>query len=299
MNNIEKANKLITIRIPRGKKLPLSPRARFVWARLVRLPFHASTSKLAKWCGELVGRSDGLAVALRELTDLKLVERGPRGWVALQPCGEVAKLFEWPSRLAHLSRWQDKYAYTPVTVPVTYPFGSMPPSTVAQTREQRLLPSVRRENALEAWLVWETLKRLPRDKFPGPSLLAFRLGISRSTARKLVNYITSLEDVFCENGALKCAPGARQTHTVCTDPVQKVLVEVGVPESSHKSLREKADELKLTNTKFIRLVRKAASRHNPDEFGDDPTPIIRSFLKKEATFKAKGRGTRLQKPAGV
>ena len=299
MKNIETAIKPITIRIPRGTDLPLSPRARFVWARLVRLPFPASTSKLAKWCGELVGRSDGLAVALRELTGLKLAERGPRGWVALQPCGEVAKLFEWPSRLAHLSRWQDKYAYTPVMVPVTYPFGSMPPSTVAQTGEQRTLPSIRRENALEAWLVWETLKRLPRDKFPGPSLLACRLGISRSTARKLVKDIASFKDVFCDDGTLKRAPGTRQTHSVCTDPVQKVLVEVGVPESSQQSLREKADELKLTNTKFIRLVRKAASRHDPDEFGDDPTPIIRSFLKKEATFKTKGRGTNLQKPAGV
>lgn len=299
MSDIQKAVKAITIRIPRGSELPLSPRARFVWARLVRLPFPTSASKLTKWCGELVSRADGLAVALKELNELKLAERGPRGWVALPPSGEVAKLFEWPKGLAHLTRWQDKYGYTPVTVPVEYPFGNLPTKTVIRAGEQQTVPIFSRENALETWLVWETLKRLSREQFPGPSLLACRLGVSRSTARKLVNDITSIEGVFCEDETLKRAPGTRQTHAVCADPVQKVLAEVGVPESSHQSLRDKADELKLTNTKFIKLVRKAAGRHNSDEFGDDPTPIIRSFLKKEATFKAKGRGTSLQKSAGM
>jgi hypothetical protein len=68
MSNIAKTTREIKVRIPRGDKLPLSARARFVWARLVRLPFPASAAKLVEWCGWLVGRSDGLATALADLS---------------------------------------------------------------------------------------------------------------------------------------------------------------------------------------------------------------------------------------
>ena len=107
MGQITKEVREINIRIPRGKGLELSPRARFVWARMVRLPFPTSAAKLVGWCGGLVGRSDGLAAALVELGEMKLVEHGPRGWIALQPSADIANRFEWPRRLAHLSRWQE------------------------------------------------------------------------------------------------------------------------------------------------------------------------------------------------
>jgi hypothetical protein len=296
MDQLTKTAKQITIRIPRGKKLGLSPRARFVWARLVRLPFAVSATKLAGWCGGLVGRSDGLAVALDTLVELKLAERGPRGWVALAPSGEMAEKFEWPKRLAHLSRWQDRYGYTPVTVPLTNPFKDWKTTKLVKGKTKKI---VTYENALEVWLVWECLCGKRQADFPGPSLLESRLGITRHTARKIVRDITALRGVFDEDGEFRSLGVELQTYTVCTDPVERVLNEVGVPSESRQLLRDEADRLKLTNTKFVKLIKKAVGRHDPGEYGDDPTPIIRSYLKKEATFKAKGRGTTLKKPAGV
>lgn len=287
MGQITKTVKEINVRIPRGNKLELSARARFVWGRLVRLPFPASAAKLTGWCGGLVGRSDGLVVALAELAKENLVEHGPRGWVALPPCGKVEKKFEWPKRLAHLSRWQDRYGYTPVTVPVSYPFkGKM---------ENIVTP----QNALEFWIVWETLRGKPREDLPGPSLMEYRLGITRHTARKLTTAITSLAGVFDEDGNVRPLNTERQTHAVDTDPVERVLDEVGVPSESRQRLRDKADEQKLTNTKFIKLIKKAVGKHDSDEYGDDPTAMILSFLKAQAGFKVSGRGTSLRKPAGV
>ncbi len=296
MGRMLKVDKEINVRLPRGKRLLLSARARYVWGRLVRLPFPTSAAKLAKWCGQLVGRSDGLAAALAELAELRLVERGPRGWAALEPTGEVRDLFEWPKRLAHLSRWQDRYGYTSVTVPVTYPFAGLKITKTVKGQEKRIVIP---ENALEVWLVWETLRGKTRDEFPGPSLLAYRLGITRQTARKITRDIAAIPRVFSEDGELACLGGERQSHTVCTDPVERVLDEVCVPVVSRQSLRDKSDELKLTNTQFIRLVKKAVGRHNAAEFGDDPTAMIRTFLKAQAGFKVKGRGTTLRQSAGV
>lgn len=290
------AGKEINIRIPRGKELELSPRARFVWARLVRLPFPTSAAKLAVWCGGLVGRSDGLAAALAELGEQKLVEHGPRGWVAVPPSGDTANCFEWPRRLAHLPRWQDRYGYTPVTVPVGYPFDGWNRTKTVKGQTKKI---VTRENALEVWLVWESLRGKAKSDLPGPSLLAYRLGISRNTARKIKRDITSMNNVFDEGGVFRSLGVECQTHTICTDPVERVLDEVGVPSESRQLLRDKADELKLPNTKFIKLIRKAAGKHDAAEYGNDPTAMIISFLKKEATFKAKRNGTVLQKPAGV
>lgn len=54
-----------------------------------------------------------------------------------------------------------------------------------------------------------------------------------------------------------------QTHAVCTDPVDRVLNEAGVPSESRQILREEADRLKLTNTKFVEIIRKAVSKHDP------------------------------------
>ena len=159
--------KEINIRLPRSKRLQLSPRARFVWGRLVRLQFHSSALKLVGHCGGLVGRSDGLKAALAELTKAKLVERqGTRGWIALEPTGENAEQFEWPRKLAHLSRWQDKFLYTSVTVPVIYPFAGWDMTT--EKGKKIVTP----ENALEVWLVWECLKGKTKAEFPKVSLLA-------------------------------------------------------------------------------------------------------------------------------
>ena len=296
MGQLTKTVKEINVRIPRGKKLKLSPRARFVRGRLVRLPFPASAARLSVWCGGLVGRSDGLAVALAELRELKLVERGPRGWCALPPSGEVAERFEWPKRLAHLPRWQDKYGYTPVTVPVSYPFDGW---KITKTVKGKLKKIVTPENALEVWLVWECLRGKTKIDFPGPSLLAHRLGITRHTARKIIRDITPLNRVFSSDGEFLCLGGERQKHNVCTDPVEKVLDEVGVPSESRQRLRDKADEQKLTNTKLIKIIKKAVSKHDADEYGDDPTAMILTFLRAQAGFKVKGRGTTLQNTAGV
>lgn len=296
MARVTKETREINVRIPRGKRLRLSARARFVWARLVRLPFPASAAKLAGWCGGLVGRSDGLRVALAELGEKMLVEHGPRGWVALPPSGSVAEQFEWPKRLAHLSRWQDRYGYTPVTVPVAYPFDGWKTTKSVKGQSKKV---VTRENALEVWLVWECLRGMAKSDLPGPSLLASRLGISRTTARKITKDITALNGVFDEDGLVRSLGVERQTHSVSADPVERKLEEVGVPERSRQALRDMADEVKLTNTKFVKLIDKAVGKHDPEEYGDDPTAIIRSFLKKQASFKATGRGTSLQKPAGV
>lgn len=296
MGQLTKAVREINVRIPRGKGLRLSARARFVWARLVRLPFPTSAAKLAGWCGGLVGRSDGLATALAELRKKKLAERGPRGWVALPPSGEVAEAFEWPRKLGHLSRWQDRYGYTPVTVPVGDPFGGWNRTKMVKGQTKKI---VTRENALEVWLVWECLQGKARSDMPGPSLLASRLGISRNTARKITKDITSMNGAFDDDGAFRSLGVERQSHTVCTDPVERVLEEVGVPVESRQLLRDKADELKLPNTKFVKLIKKAAGKHDAAEYGDDPTAMILSFLKAQAGFKSKGRGTSLQKPAGV
>jgi len=171
MGELAKTVKEINVRLPRGEHLELSPRARFVWGRLVRLPFPASAAKLAVWCGGLVGRSDGLATALADLAKENLVEHGPRGWVALPPSGEVVKKFEWPKKLAHLSRWQDKYEYTPVTVPASYPFDGWRTTRTVKGKSRKI---VTRENALEVWLVWECLKGKKEVDIPGPSLLAYR-----------------------------------------------------------------------------------------------------------------------------
>lgn len=295
MGQLTEAVREINVRIPRGKGLRLSARARFVWARLVRLPFPASAAKLVGWCGGLVGRSDGLAAALAELQKKKLAERGPRGWVALPPSGEVAEEFEWPRGLSNLSRWQDRYAYTPVTVPVGYPFDGWKATKTVKGRTKKI---VTRENALEVWLVWECLQGKARSDIPGPSLLAYRLGISRNTARKIKGDITAMNGVFDEDGMVRSLGVERQSHAVCTDPVERVLDEVGVLSESRQLLRDKADELKITNTKFIKLIKKAARKHDAEEYGDDPTAMILSFLKAQAGFKAKGRGTSLQKPAG-
>jgi len=262
----------------------------------VRLPFPASAAKLAVWCGGLVGRSDGLAVALSELRELKLVERGPRGWVALPPSGEIAEKFEWPKRLAKLSRWQDKYGYTPVTVPVSYPFVGWKVTKTVKGKSKKIVTP---ENALEVWLVWECLRGKTKPDFSGPSLLAHRLGIARHTARKIIRDITSLNTVFDSDGEFRSLGVELQTHAVCTDPVEMVLDEVGVPSESRQRLRDKADELKLANPKFIKLIRKAVSKHDSNEYGEDPTAMILTFLKAQAGFKVKGRGTTLQKTAGV
>jgi hypothetical protein len=291
MNDSTDGTREIRIRIPRGDKLPLSARARFVWARLVRLPFPATAAKLVGWCGGLLGRSDGLAAALKDLEKLNLAEHGPRGWVALPPSGDVAEQFEWPKKLANLSRWQDKYGYTPVTVPVSYPFAKL---KVATTVKGKMRPLVTRQNALEVWLVWECLASKTRDDMPGQRLLEHRLGITRGTARKIVRDLTAIPGVFDDEGQFRVFGGERQSHAVCTDPVDKVLAEVGVAVESRQGLRDKADELKLTNTKLIRLVRKAVAKHNAEEYGDDPTAMIVSYLKKEASFKAGGRGTSLK-----
>jgi hypothetical protein len=296
MDQLTKSAKQITIRIPRGRKLGLSLRARFVWARLVRLPFAVSAAKLADWCGGLVGRSDGLAVALNDLVNAKLAERGPRGWVALAPSGEMAEKFEWPKRLAQLSRWKDRYGYTPVTVPLTNPFKGWKVTKVVKGKTKKI---VTHENALEVWLVWECLRGKTKPDFPGPSLLESRLGITRQTARKIIRDITALPDVFDEDGEFRSLGVDLQTHTVCTDPVERVLNEVGVPSESRQLLRDEADRLKLTNTKFVKLIKKAVGKHDAKQYGDDPTPLIRSYLKKEATFKAKALGTTLKKTAGV
>lgn len=295
MAQVTKEVREINVRIPRGKGLRLSARARFVWARLVRLPFPTSAAKLVGWCGGLVGRSDGLA-ALAELRKKNLAERGPRGWVALPPTGAVADDFEWPKRLAHLSRWQDRYGYTPVTVPVGYPFDGWKATKTVKGETKKI---VARENALEVWLVWACLQGKAKADLPGPSLLACRLGISRNSARKITKDITSMNGVFDEDGLFRSLGVECQTHAVCTDPVEKVLDEAGVSSESRQLLRDKADELKLTNTKFVKLIRKAAGKHDAEEYGDDPTAMILSFLKAQAGFKIKGRGTGLQKAAGV
>lgn len=285
------ATREIKIRIPRGDKLNLSARARFLWARLARLPFPASAAKLAGCCGGLLGRSDGLAAALKDLAELKLVEHGPRGWVALPPSGEVVKQFDWPKGLANLSRWQDKYAYTSVTVPAKYPFATFKVTTIVKGKTR---PLVTRQNALEVWLVWECLVSTTRDALPEPSLLAHRLGITRGTARKITNDLAAIPGVFDDDGQFREFGVERQSHAVCTDPVDKVLAEVGVAVESRQGLRDNADEMKLSNTKFVRLVRKAVAKHNAEEYGDDPTAMIYSYLKKEASFKAGGRGTSLK-----
>ncbi len=296
MGQITEAVREINVRIPRGKGLRLSARARFVWARLVRLQFPTSAAKLAGWCGGLVGRSDGLRVALAELEEMMLAEHGPRGWVALPPSGPVAEQFEWPRRLAHLSRWQDRYGYTPVTVPVAYPFDGWKTTKSVKGKSKKV---VTRENALEVWLVWECLKGKAKSDLPGPSLLASRLGISRTTARKITKDITSMNGVFDEDGLFHSLGVECQTHSVCADPVERKLDQVGVPERSRQTLRDMADEVSLTNTKFVKLIDKAVGKHDAEEYGDDPTAIIRSYLKRQASFKSTGRGTSLQKPAGV
>jgi len=42
-----------------------------------------------------------------------------------------------------------------------------------------------------------------------------------------------------------------------------VLNEAGVPSQSRQILRKEADRLKLTNTKFVEIIRKAVSKHDP------------------------------------
>lgn len=193
MYQLTKTAQQITIRIPRGRKHGLSPRARFVWARLVWLSFAVIKAKLAGWCGGLVGRSNGLAVALDDLIEPKLAERGPRGWVALPPNEEMAERFEWPKKLAPMSRWQDRYGYTPVT----NPFKGWKVTKEVKGKTKKITTH---ENAFEIWLVWECLRGKTKADFPGPSLLESQLGITLHTARKIIRDITALRDVFNEYG---------------------------------------------------------------------------------------------------
>lgn len=248
----------------KGKPL-LKIRQRIIYGRLAPLRRPVSARRLASMLGGLIDLRT-INRSLKKLSDLNLVTKQKKGWVALQPPQDKESHFV-RTRLTKDDRWHGCFASWKLPLPLTNPF-----------------PGRRNSTELYAayWLIYnlEFMK-----KKCGTNLLAALLGVTHLTASRIVGRLREEKLLGKSSGKLvtlkhswnlryETDSDVPKKEDVLEDPLD-ILIKTKTGKEKIECL---VDALEvngiMTRTQIYDMVRDALKTHDPGLYPGDGSRLI-------------------------